>query len=100
MQTSRRTFVRGLAAAGVAIPAFPAFREDAKSGAICLFNVDGIDPVKLDGWLLSKNRIVNTPIVHPEFSGIRTTPSIYTSVEEIDTFTDAVLTAIKSGIAS
>src|SRR3972149_4167381 len=29
MQTSRRSFVRGLAAAGVAFPSFPAFREDA-----------------------------------------------------------------------
>ena len=29
MQTSRRSFVHGLAAAGVALPAFPAFREDA-----------------------------------------------------------------------
>jgi selenocysteine lyase/cysteine desulfurase len=70
-----------------------------KSGAICLFGVDGLDPVKLGGWLLDKYRIVNTPIVHPEFSGIRITPSIYTSVGEIDTFTDAVLTGIKKGIA-
>src|SRR5689334_23173547 len=29
MQTSRRSFVHGLAAAGVALPAFPAFKEDA-----------------------------------------------------------------------
>jgi len=71
-----------------------------KSGAICLFNVDGIDPVKLGGWLLSRHRIVSTPIVHPEFSGIRITPSVYTSVGEIDTFTDTVLKAIKSGMAS
>ena len=71
-----------------------------KSGAICLFNVEGIDPVKLGGWLLEKHRIVNTPIVHPEFHGIRITPSVYTSVTEIDTFADAVLQAIKFGIAS
>jgi selenocysteine lyase/cysteine desulfurase len=71
-----------------------------KSGAICLFNVDGIDPVKLGGWLLEKHRIVSTPIVHPEFQGIRITPSIYTSIGEIDTFTDAVLKAIKTGIVS
>ena len=71
-----------------------------KSGAICLFNVDGLDSVKLGGWLLDKYRIVNTPIVHPEFQGIRITPSVYTSVTEIDTFADAVLKAIKTGIAS
>lgn len=71
-----------------------------RSGAICLFSVDGLDPVKLGGWLLTNHRIVTTPIVHPEFTGIRVTPSIYTSVGEIDTFTDAVLAAIKSGIAT
>ncbi len=70
-----------------------------RSGAICLFNVDGIDPVKLGGWLLDKYRIVSTPIVHPEFQGIRVTPNVYTMSEEIDTFSDAVLKAIKVGIA-
>ena len=70
-----------------------------KSGAICLFNVEGMDPGKLGGWLLDKHRIVSTPIVHPEFQGIRVTPNVYTTVEEIDTFSDAVLKAIKTGIA-
>jgi selenocysteine lyase/cysteine desulfurase len=70
-----------------------------KSGAICLFTVDGIDPVKLGGWLMSNYRIVNTPIVHPEFSGIRITPNVYTTLYEIDVFSDAVTKAIKKGIA-
>ena len=70
-----------------------------KSGAICLFSVDGIDPGKLGGWLSSKYHIVTTPMGHPEFSGIRITPNVYTSVDEIDTFSDAVLKAIKTGIA-
>lgn len=70
-----------------------------KAGAICMFNVDGIDPVQLGGWLLSKYRIVNTPIVHPEFKGIRITPSIYTTIDEIDTFKEAVSAAIRSGIS-
>ncbi|MCX5767761.1 MAG: aminotransferase class V-fold PLP-dependent enzyme [Gemmatimonadetes bacterium] len=69
-----------------------------KSGAICLFNVKGIEPGKLGGWLLDKYKIVNTPIVHPEFRGIRITPNVYTMVEEIDTFADAVTKAIKKGI--
>ena len=70
-----------------------------KAGAICLFSVDGLDPTKLGGWLMNNYRIVNTPIVHPEFSGIRITPNIYTTVDEIDTFADAVRTAIRTGIA-
>jgi isopenicillin-N epimerase len=70
-----------------------------KAGAICLFSVDGIDAVKLGQWMLANYRIVNTPIVHPEFSGIRITPSVYTTIDEIDTFVDAVKKAIKVGIA-
>jgi isopenicillin-N epimerase len=70
-----------------------------KAGAICMFGVEGLDPVQLGGWLMANYRIVNTPIVHPEFSGIRITPSIYTTVDEIDTFTDAVRVAMRKGIS-
>jgi hypothetical protein len=37
--------------------------------------------------------------VHPEFQGIRITPNVYTMPQEIDTFTDAVVKAMKVGIA-
>ena len=70
-----------------------------KSGAICMFSVDGIDSVKLGGWLMANYRIVNTPIVHPEFQGIRITPNVYTSIDDIDIFSEAVLKAIQKGIA-
>src|SRR5450759_3633264 len=73
--------------------------DNDRAGAICLFSVDGIDPGKLGGWLLDRHKIVTTPIGHPEFSGIRITPSVYTSVDEIDTFGDAVLKAMAKGIA-
>jgi isopenicillin-N epimerase len=68
------------------------------SGAIALIQVDGLDPVKLGGWLMGNYRIVNTPIVHPEFSGIRITPNVYTTIDEIDVFSDGVLKAIQKGI--
>ncbi len=70
-----------------------------KSGAICLFSVDGIDSGKLGGWLSTNYHIVTTPIGHAEFSGIRITPNVYTTLDEIDLFGDAVLKAIKNGIA-
>ena len=70
-----------------------------KSGAICLFNVDGLDFGKLGGWLYNNYRIVTTPIGHPEFNGIRITPNLYNTLDEIDTFSDAVLKAMKNGIA-
>ena len=72
---------------------------DAKqSGALALFNVDGLPFDKLGAWLLANHHIVNTPIMHPEFNGIRITPNVYTTLDEIDTFADAVTKAIKKGI--
>ncbi len=73
--------------------------EGKDSGAIALVDIDGLDNVKLGGWLMSNYRIINTPIIHPEFRGIRITPNVYTTVDEIDTFVDKVILAIKNGIA-
>jgi selenocysteine lyase/cysteine desulfurase len=49
--------------------------------------------------MMANYRIVNTPIVHDEFSGIRITPNIYTTPDEIDTFIDVVKRAIRQGIS-
>jgi len=69
------------------------------AGAIGLFAVDGIDSPKLGAWLMDKYRIVTTPIVHAEYQGIRITPNVYTTVDEVDLFTEKVLEAVKKGIA-
>jgi len=70
-----------------------------ESGAICVVGVDGMDMGALGGWLYNKHRIVATPIVNAEFAGLRVTPSIYTTVDEIDRFAEAMLTGIRKGIA-
>jgi selenocysteine lyase/cysteine desulfurase len=69
------------------------------SGAIGVFGVDGMDMGKLGGWLNSKYNIITTPMVNDEFKGMRITPSIYTTLDEIDLFAEAVTTAIKTGVA-
>ena len=40
--------------------------------------------------LWAKWRIIATPINHAEYSGIRVTPNVYTTLEEVDTFGDAM----------
>ena len=74
--------------------------DDRQAGALALFQAEGLDNVKLGEWLMSKHRIVNTPIVHPEFRGIRITPNVYTTLDEIDVFSDKVLEAIRKGIST
>jgi selenocysteine lyase/cysteine desulfurase len=69
------------------------------AGAICLFSVTGMDMGKLGGWLMDKYRIVTTPITHPEFAGMRITPNVYNTPDEVDLFADKVLEAIRKGVA-
>jgi hypothetical protein len=58
-----------------------------------------MDMAKLGGWLMSKHNIVTTPMVTDEFHGMRITPNVYTTVDEVDLFADRVITAIKTGVA-
>jgi len=69
------------------------------SGAIGVFGVDGLDMGKLGGWLNAKHNIITTPMVTDEFKGMRITPNVYTTVDEIDLFADRVAQAIKQGVA-
>jgi selenocysteine lyase/cysteine desulfurase len=69
------------------------------TGGIGLVSIDGIAPNDLVGWFSRKHRIVTTPINHPEFSGVRVTPNIYTTVDEVDRFAEVVLQAAHRGIA-
>jgi selenocysteine lyase/cysteine desulfurase len=69
------------------------------SGAIGLVSVEGLKFGDLGAWLISKHRIVNTPIEHKEFTGLRITPNVYTTIDEIDTFADKMIEATKKGIA-
>lgn len=79
---------------GLTVLAHP---DPALGGAIGTFAIEGVEPGTLASWLWTKHRIVVTPIsavVKPGqpsiFSGIRVTPSVYTTPEEIDRFVEAV----------
>ena len=69
------------------------------SGAIGFFTVTGMDMARLHAWLFERYRIVNTLITHPEFVGLRITPNVYTTPDEIDLFAEKVIEAIRKGVA-
>ncbi|HEX2203964.1 MAG TPA: aminotransferase class V-fold PLP-dependent enzyme [Longimicrobium sp.] len=60
--------------------------------------LEGIDPGKLYEHLWTRHRIVTTPIKHAELEGLRVTPNVYTTLEEIDLFTDAVRKVARDGL--
>ena len=72
--------------------------DPQQSCGLGFFSVEGLDHGKLGTLLWEKHRIIVTPMAHHDFSGIRITPSVYTTVQEIDTFCSAVEGALQSGI--
>ncbi len=73
--------------------------EGTDAAAIGLVHVEGVDTTKLQAWLRERHRIITTLIVHPEFEGLRITPNVYTTPDEVDLFADRVLAAIRGGLA-
>lgn len=68
--------------------------------AIANFKIEGGDPQKITDHLMSKHKIIATPIIHDEFSGIRITPNIFTMLPELDRFCGAIESILKTGLAN
>ena len=67
---------------------------------IATFQIDGIDSAELNSWLWKEHRILTTVIKHEEFEGIRVSPSVYTTMGELDRFCDAVEDVLRNGLPS
>lgn len=72
--------------------------DPAQSCGIGFLSVNGFDSGKLVSYLWGKHRIWTTGVVTPgEYEGLRITPNVYTTLEEIDTFADVMEKVIRSG---
>ncbi len=69
------------------------------SCGIANFRVEGIDSGALGSYLWSKHKILVTTVKHPDFEGVRVSPSVYTTLAELDRFVAAVEQAIRNGIS-
>jgi selenocysteine lyase/cysteine desulfurase len=71
-----------------------------KNRAVGIANValEGIDAGKLRGYLWNKHKIFTTSIGYAECPGLRVSPSVYTTLEEIDRFAEVMEDVLKSGL--
>jgi len=79
--------------------------EAGQTWGLAVVSINGIDTDKLVSYLWDKYRIVITAVGHqnpkdPKLSyrGLRVTPNIYTPLEEIDTFVEAMQNVLKNGL--
>ena len=62
------------------------------------FEIVGVDVTTLSEHLWNKHRIFTTVIKHPQFQGLRVTPSVSTTLEEIDRFVGVVDGVVRHGL--
>ncbi len=62
--------------------------------------VEGLETSALRDWLWGEHKIFTTAYYHDEFTGLRISPSTYTTLEELDRFVDAMTSALENGIES
>ena len=72
--------------------------DDPRSGAIALVEIDGLDPVALAHWLWTRHRIVTSPASFGGVTGLRITPNVFTTPDEIDRVADALRLALRTGL--
>jgi isopenicillin-N epimerase len=79
--------------------------EPGQTWGLAVVSIDGIDSNKLVPYLWDKYRIVITTVGHENtkdpsltYRGLRVTPNIYTPLEEIDTFVEAMQAVLTKGL--
>jgi selenocysteine lyase/cysteine desulfurase len=60
--------------------------------------IGGEDTVALRNWLWNEHRIITVSINHAQFQGLRVSPSVYSTLEEVDRFVDAMEHVAKNGL--
>jgi isopenicillin-N epimerase len=95
----RNRWVKPLMASSPKVKVWTPLDDDSASCGITLVNIDGIEPGKLGSHLMDKHGILVTPIVHKDFQGLRVTPNVYATIDEIDTFGDLMQRIAQKGLS-
>ena len=72
-----------------------------KPGFACgIANVEvvGLEPNDIRDYLWDEHRIITVAINHAEFRGLRISPSVYTTLDELDRFVDIMSGVAKTGL--
>lgn len=72
--------------------------DAGQTWGLALVNVKDIEAAKVSRALWDKYRIIANAIVRDDYQGIRVTPNVYTTLEEIDTFVAAMEDLLKNGV--
>ena len=79
--------------------------EPGQTWGLAMVGIDGVDSRALAQFMMDKYRIVINAVVGGQppnqvfdYTGLRVTPNVYTTLQEIDTFVEAMQDAVKNGV--
>jgi selenocysteine lyase/cysteine desulfurase len=72
--------------------------DPAMSCAIGNVGLEGVDTAKLAQHLWNTRRIIVVAILHEEFQGLRVTPNLYNTLDEVDIFAEEMEKVIAKGL--
>jgi selenocysteine lyase/cysteine desulfurase len=79
--------------------------EPGQTWGVAMVGIDGVDARALSQFMMDRYRIVINAVVGGEppnqvfdYTGLRVTPNVYTTLQEIDVFVDAMQDALKNGV--
>jgi len=71
-------------------------REPDQAWGLANVSLDGVDVSKAYDFLWAKYRIITAAIKRDDYQGLRVTPNIYTTLDELDTFAAAIKDLLKN----
>ena len=72
--------------------------DDRQSCALANVHIEGTEPGAVCSHLMARHKILATPIAHEEFKGVRVTPSVYTTLAELDRFCEVMAGIARKGL--
>ena len=79
---------------------FNTSQKPGMAGGLANFDIPGFDIQAMNQWLFDEFGIVTVVTKHPEYRGFRVSPSVFTTLDELDLFCDAIETGIRRGIGA
>lgn len=72
--------------------------DPEQSCGLANIDIDGIPPGGIVDYLWRTRRIVLTAIGHPDSTGVRVTPNVYTTLQGIDIFIESLEDIVRNGL--
>lgn len=73
-------------------------QEPGQACGIANVDIVGVEPNALRDHLWNKHRIITVSINHAEFRGLRISPSVYSTLSELDRFIDVMSDVARNGL--